>query len=210
MQNISNAQVIDQCIRQVRRLFSLCAERFAPFDSEIVRVLQLHSIANYSSLIDCFYLFEDTELAKAHIRQTGLVDAKAQPDFGLVYLKFYGLMNACYLQQQGVIVCTKILQLSTELNAINASRIIQFRNDFAAHSANRRSGRVEHSYILDRFGLIEGRVAGYTANSDCGLSFRNAPVEALLAEWDEAFRYALAPVCERIVSLILAAGVCGP
>ena len=198
---------ISDSIREVRQLLSRCAEQFVCFVTEIVRVLGLPSIADYSSIIDCFYTFEDTELAKDHIRSNGLAAAAGQHDFGLVYLKFYGLMNACSLQQQAVIVCNEKLTLATDLARVNASPLIQYRNDFAAHSPNRERGKAEHSYILDRFGLLEGRVAGYSSNAPTGFAPKDAKLLDLLSEWDDSLAEALAPVCQRIASSIRAAGV---
>lgn len=201
-----NTRIADP-IREVRRLLSRCAEQFVSFDAEIVRVLGLRSIADYSSIIDCFYTFEDTELAKGHVRSNGLSAADGQNDFGLVYLKFYGLMNACYLQQQAVIVCTERLGLATDLVRVNASPLIQYRHDFAAHSPNRGKGKAEHSYILDRFGLLEGRVSGYSSNAPTGFTPKDAKLLDLLSEWDNSFAEVLAPVCQRIANSIRAAGV---
>lgn len=201
-----NTRIADS-IHEVRRLLSRCAEQFASFDSEIVRVLGLRSIADYSFIIDCFYTFEDTEMAKNHVRSNGLGAADDQHDFGLVYLKFYGLMNACYLQQQAVIVCNEKLRLKTDLARVNASPLIQYRNDFAAHSPNRGRGETEHSYILDRFGLLEGHVAGYSSNTPTGFAPKAAKLLDLLNEWDDCFAEALAPVCQHIARSIRAAGV---
>lgn len=198
---------IASSISQVRRLLSRCAEQFNSFDTEIVRVLGLTSIADYSFIIDCFYLFEDTELAKDHVRSNGLGTTADQRDLGLVYLKFYGLMNACYLQQQAVIVCNRKLALATDLSRVNASPLIQFRNDFAAHSPNRGRGQTEHSFILDRFGLLEGRIAGYSSNAPAGFSSKDSRLLNLLSEWDETFLEALQPVTNTISSRVRAAGV---
>jgi len=89
-------QIIATQIKRVRRLLSRCAETFDHFDREIVRVLCLADIRDYSTIIDSFYLFEDTELAKAHVRSHGLGSSTNVQDFGLVYLKFYGVINVCY------------------------------------------------------------------------------------------------------------------
>lgn len=207
MQLQTTASAIDGQVSRVRRLLSRCAEKFTSFDAEIVRILHLCSRDDYGSVIDCFYLFEDTELAKSYVRQHGIGTSADKSNFGLVYLTFYGLMNACYLQQQAILVCTKKLKLDTDLTHIEASRIIQFRNDFAARSPNRKGGSPEHSYILDRFGLVEDRVAGYSSNSTDGLVFRNAALTELLTEWDECFFSALSPIAEHITKLIHAEGI---
>ncbi len=199
---------IDHSIREVRQLLSWCAEQFTSFDQDIVRVLSLRSISDYGSIIDCYYTFEDTQLAKAYVQTNGLgATPSSQQDFGLVYLKFYGLMNACYLQKQAVVVCNERLGLATDLSRVNDSPLIQFRNDFAAHSPNRGRGRSEHSYIVDRFGLLEGRIAGYSSNAPDGFASRNADLQNLLTDWDETFFEALSPVNTHIVRSIRAADV---
>jgi len=201
-----NVRISDP-IRKVRRLLSRCAEQFSDFDVEIDRILALQSATDYSSIIDSFYKFEDTELAKQHFRNTGFGTDASKPDFGLVYLKFYGLMNACYLQQQAVLVCNRRLRLNTDLARVNASPLIQYRHDFAAHSPNRGRGKAEHSYILDRFGLLEGRIAGYSSNSPNGFASKDEKLLDLLDNWDDCFAEALAPVCQYITNCIQAAGV---
>jgi len=77
-------QIIATQIKRVRRLLSRCAETFDLFDREIVRVLCLADIRDYSTIIDSFYLFEDTELATAHVRSHGLGSSTNVQDFGLV------------------------------------------------------------------------------------------------------------------------------
>jgi hypothetical protein len=208
-QPLDNAvpQFITKHIARVRRLLSHCAEIFESFDTEIVRILGLPNIGEYGKIIDSFYIFQDTELAKAHVRSHGLGTMADQGSFGLAYLKFYGVMNACYLQQQAALVCTKSLQLGTDLEPLKKCRVVQYRNDFAAHSANRGSGAAAHSFVLDRFGLLEGRVSGYSSNAPSGMEFRDVEVMELLAEWDACFLAVLAPTCESLASRIQAAGV---
>lgn len=200
MQQSTDSQAIKESIKLVQQLLNRYAEKSDSFESDTVTALHLSCVSDYSSIIDCFYLLEDTELAKDYIRRNGLGSFEDQKDFGLVYLKFYGLMNACYIQQQAIIVCTEKLQLAIDLTNIKSSQIIQYRNDFAAHSPNRGRGGATHSYILDRFGLLEGRVAGYTANSPSGLVFRDVTLANLLSEWDAALQPALNSICTRIAT----------
>ncbi|QJW84913.1 hypothetical protein HK414_19000 [Ramlibacter terrae] len=188
---------------KVRRLLSDCSETFnANFDAEIVRVLGLVDIRAYGHIIDSFYLFEDTELAKDHIRVNPM-----GRDFGLAYLKFYGVMNACYLQQQAAIVCSESLKLEIDLSPLHSARVVQFRNDFAAHSPNRGRGAGLHSFILDKFGLVQGRVSGYSSNAPDGFVSRDAKLTDLVSEWDAALEPVLGVISCAVATRINGAGV---
>jgi hypothetical protein len=200
---MNSAQKIKLHVAKVRRLLSDCSEQFSTnFDAKIVRVLGLTDIRAYSHIIDSFYLLEDTELAKDHIR------AKAMgQDFGLVYLKFYGVMNACYLQQQAAIVCNESLSAEIDLSPIHSARVVQFRNDFAAHSPNRGRGAGLHSFILDKFGLADGRVSGYSSNAPDGFVSRDAKLTDLIAEWDALLEPVLGTISYKIETRIKEAGI---
>lgn len=199
----SPAGHIARHVANVRRLLSDCSNLFsANFDAEIVRVLDLLDIRAYGHVIDSFYLFEDTELAKDHIRANPM-----GRDFGLVYLKFYGVMNACYLQQQAAIVCSKSLKLQIDLGPLLSARVVQFRNDFAAHSPNRGRGADLHSFILDKFGLAQGRVSGYSSNAPDGFVSRDAKLTDLVSEWDVVLEPVLGVISNTIETRIARAGV---
>lgn len=189
---------IHQQIAKVRGLFHSCSVQFESFDSKIVEVLGIESIDDYGFIIDSFYLFEDTELAKEYVRLNGFSKLGETSNIGLTYLKFYGLMNACYMQSEALLVCAKKLGVKLDTVAIKGSGIIQYRNDFAAHSANRGRDDGAHSFILDRFGLTEGRVSGYSSNAPGGVSFRNQKVSTLVSEWDKLFYECLRKISDEI------------
>jgi hypothetical protein len=174
------------------------------FEADIVRILKLADIRAYGHLIDSYYLFEDTELAKGRIRSPGLGQ-----EFGLAYLKFkfYGFMNACYLQQQAAKVCVETLKIEADITDLMNSRVMQYRNDFAAHSPNRGRGAGAHSFILDKFGLIEGRISGYSSNSPAGFISRDIKLIDLLAEWESVFVPLLTLVSGTIVRRVEAASI---
>jgi len=204
---ISPADEIQQQVAQVRAALHQCSCSLEPFDAEIRRVLSLKARGDYGFIIDSYYLFEDTEHAKEYVRVNGLSKPSDRSEIGLAYLKFYGVMNACYMQHEAALVCARKLEVEVDKKRLSSSPLIAYRNDFAAHSPNRGKGEDSHSFILDRFGLTEGRVAGYSSNSPGGLKFRDAPIKQLLSEWDAVLLPALRTVSESIVSRVRAAGV---
>lgn len=203
----ATATKIRKQIARVRDALHNCSVRLDPFESEIQRILNLSSDRDYSFIIDSYYLFEDTEAAKSFVRANGLCPPGIRDDIGLVYLKFYGVMNACYLQHEAIAVCARKLGLRIDKEVLSSNSLIVHRNDFAAHSPNRGRGDDAHSFILDRFRLRAGEVAGYSSNAPGGIKFRDAKIDDLLNDWDTAFLPVLVQVSEAIVSRVLDAGI---
>lgn len=199
--------IIHQQIDRVRSALHNCSVDLEPFDREIRRVLRLSSERDYGFIIDSYYLFEDTEKAKSFVRANGLSSPGVRDDIGLVYLKFYGVMNACYLQHEAVLVCARKLGVQVDKDALSSNSLIVHRNDFAAHSPNRGRGDEAHSFILDRFRLRAGEVAGYSSNAPDGVRFRDAKLDDLLNDWDRAFLPVLTQVSDVVVSRVLDAGI---
>lgn len=204
---VSPADEIQRHVARVRKALHQCVCALEPFDAEIRRVLSLKAEGDYGFIIDSYYLFEDTELAKDYVRIHSLTKLGDRSEIGLAYLKFYGVMNACYMQHEATLVCARKLEVEIDRNSLSCNPLIVYRNDFAAHTPNRGSGDASHSFILDRFGLTEGRVAGYSSNSPEGLKFRAAPIQKLLADWDFVLLPALSAVSESIIARVRAAGV---
>ena len=204
---VSPASEIQHHVAQVRAALHQCSRSLEPFDAEIQHVLSLKAEGDYGFIIDSYYLFEDTERAKDYVRVNGLSKHGDRSEIGLAYLKFYGVMNACYMQHEAALVCARRLDLEIDKKGLSSSPLIAYRNDFAAHSPNRGRGEDSHSFILDRFGLVEGRVAGYSSNAPDGLKFRDSPIQQLLSDWDAVLLPALRTVSESIVSRVRAAGV---
>lgn len=103
------------------------------------------------------------------------------------------------MQQQAILtICTK-LGIEHNINELRNSEIISFRNDFSAHSSNRGRGANEHSYILDRFAMREGKVKGYTSNHKEGEFFKEANISSLINNWDKLLECQLELVAVRIL-----------
>jgi len=88
--------------------------------TEIQRVLLLKAQGDYGFIIDSYYLFEDTERAKTYIRENGLSNHGDRSEIGLAYLKFYGVMNACYMQHEATPICARKLGVEVDRNSLVA------------------------------------------------------------------------------------------
>lgn len=185
---------IDAHVSNVRNFLSDCSIEQKNFQGFIVKHLTLGSIAEYDFIIDSYYLFEDTQLAKRNFLHSSCTE-----EFGEAYLRVYGLLNACYLQQQAVFVCAEVLGIKLPKQQIESCEIFDYRNCFAAHTPNRGHREAQHSYILDRSGLSEGKLRGYSSNSKVGHVSKDADIVELILAWDSMLADQLEKLESRIV-----------
>lgn len=188
---------IDSIIHDIRRGISEVAEDFYSETKDLIDFLNVADVNAYHSIIDSFYLLEDTQLAKHDFRD---VDFIKEP-FGRLYLMFYGALNSCYMQQQAILVICQKLGIEQNIPEIKSVEVVAYRNDFSAHSPNRGRGKLEHSFILDRHAMKEAVVKGYTANHKDGFLFREANINALIADWDYVLEKQLELIAERVLSI---------
>ena len=187
---------IDSIIHDIRRAISEVAEDFYSETKDLVDFLNVADENAYSSVIDSFYLLEDTQLAKHDFQGIDFI----KESFGKLHLMFYGVLNSCYMQQQAILVISQKLGVDQNIKEIKDIEVVAYRNDFSAHSPNRGRGKSEHSYILDRHAMREAKVKGYTANHETGFVFREADINALISNWDIVLERQLELVGERVLN----------
>ena len=187
---------IDSIIHDIRRAISEVAEEFYSETKDLVKFLNVADEYAYSSVIDSFYLLEDTQLAKHDFNNIDFL----KESFGKLYLMFYGVLNSCYMQQQALLVICQKLGIDQNIKEIKEIEVVAYRNDFSAHSPNRGRGKYEHSYILDRHAMREAKVKGYTANHETGFIFREANINSLISSWDIVLEKQLELVAERVLN----------
>ncbi|GGB20014.1 hypothetical protein [Agarivorans gilvus] len=184
---------IDSIIQDIRTAISAVAEDLDSETVDLVNFLGLKDEAAYHSVMDSFYLLEDTQLAKREFLNIDFLEES----LGKLYLMFYGVLNSCYMQQQAVLVISEKLRIEQNIEEIRNIEVVTYRNDFSAHSANRGKGKSEHSYILDRLAMREAKVKGYTANSKTGFIFKEANINSLISDWDVMLEKQLTLISKR-------------
>ncbi len=163
-------------------------------DKELFPIVSVATSDAYNSVIDSFYLLEDTQLAKH-----SFLERTPSLPFGDLYLYFYGVLNAVYMQQQALLVLLRKMGIEFELSEIQGCKIFDIRNSFAAHGANRGGRKIkEHSFILDRHALRQGKLKGYSANHDSGFLSHDTDASTLILEWDKVLFKHL----ERILCIV--------
>jgi len=184
---IQKENAIDLYVKLLRKIIGVIAKDSDNFETDILEFLGVSSGQSYNFIIDSLYLLEDTQLAKQNFNEFGVSGPTKYQNFGEVYLRVYGLLNACYLQQQAIIEIKKNLRLSLDKNELKEIRecpIFDLRNTFAAHTVNRGCEEKKKSYILDRHGLLEGNLKGYSSNSESGYDSKNAKITEEIQKWD--------------------------
>jgi hypothetical protein len=192
-------ELIDHYIKILREVFSSCSIYFEDFNTQILNFLSIDNIAEYNFIIDSLYLLEDTQLAKQNYKQYDLTGPTKLTDFGEIYLRLYGILNACYLQRQALIECGTNLKVDLDTKNISSAPIFEYRKIFAAHTVNVDYDKRKHSYILDRHALKSNEIKGYTSNSLLGLQFKDAKLNELVQAWDSI----LASKLNQIVEFVL-------
>ncbi len=186
--------IIDKVVQAIRSDLSDIATDHDKDDSDLYRFVGVEASRSYNFILDAFYLLEDTQLAKASFRDSNFQSS----DVGTLYLLYYGLLNACYMQQQATLVLCRELGITRGLEAIKTAGIVNFRNSFSAHSPNRGRGGEQHSFILDRHAMRDGRVEGYSANHVSGHLSLQANIFELLKEWDKSLEQVFILIGERV------------
>lgn len=93
----------------------------------------------WNILMNAFYVFEDTELAKNDFEKFGLQGPSRHKNTGEKYLRLYGVLNAFYQQNLALINLVKLFHLAPEKEIIHQLKhldCIKLRNKIAAHSTN--------------------------------------------------------------------------
>ncbi|MCW8868602.1 MAG: hypothetical protein OQK08_09495 [Marinobacter sp.] len=185
---------LDNVVQAIRSDLSDIATDHDKDDCDLYRFVGVETSRSYNFILDAFYLLEDTQLAKASFRDSELRDL----DFGKLHLLYYGLLNACYMQQQATLVLCRELGVTDGLETIKTADIVNFRNSFSAHSPNRGRGDEQHSFILDRHAMRVGRVEGYSANHVSGHLSLQANIFQLLNDWDDSLDKVFDLIGERV------------
>jgi hypothetical protein len=110
-------------------------------DIKIKRKLKFQHECDILRFRSCIDLIEDTESAITYFSVFGLekFSRKIGKNFGEMYIKLYGILNAVYLQLNAIIeiyeIC-KILNKKDIVSKFRNHRIFELRNIMGAHTSN--------------------------------------------------------------------------
>lgn len=199
---IGEKSIVDKYLDIFQELISDCYGHLQHYE-----VLQLEKY-NYFSLVDSNTILWDTQRAINSYKKYGIMVNPDRDDDGESFLRFYGLMNACYLQREAIITCYNKLSLDMKadnLDNLKRAQIIDCRNKFAAHSPKLgyAKDKNEHSYILSKIDLDNGVIFGNTLNSPKGsVTFPATKIADMLDNWEILLKKSLKDILDKAFILL--------
>jgi hypothetical protein len=107
------------------------------YKTELTKKLKFEKETDFELLRACIDLLEDTQNAIEEVYEFGL--KTKLPSQGEMYLRLYGVLNACYLQQGAIIDLIRLFNLTNQKKIkekLKSSNIIQFRNKIGSHTTS--------------------------------------------------------------------------
>lgn len=99
MKESQGQNTIDLFVAFLRKLVDSSRGHWDDCNKQILLVFGIDDHNKLNFIIDSLYLIEDTQLAKLNFREFGASGPTKYKNFGEVYLRIYGIYNACYLQK---------------------------------------------------------------------------------------------------------------
>lgn len=153
---------------------------------------------DYFSFVDSKTILQDAQQAINSYKKYGIRVNPDQNDDGELFLRFYGLMNACYLQREAIVTCYDKLGIdkkSTNLENLKIAQIIGCRNKFASHSPHYD---YSHSYIPSKVDLDNGIIVGNSLNSPNGsVTFGPIELSNMLDNWEYLLQKSLESILDE-------------
>lgn len=118
----------------------------------------------WNILMNAFYVFEDTELAKEDFEKFELQGPSRHKNVGEKYLRLYGILNSFYQQYLALINLMELFKLDSKeslIKQLKESNCIKLRNKIAAHSTNYSTDRNNKEfdvYKISRPELERGKI----------------------------------------------------
>jgi hypothetical protein len=109
--------------------------------SKIRKRLKFQNDSNILRFRSCIDLIEDTENAIISFSTYGIAkySEKINDDYGEIYIRLYGILNAIYLQLNAIIEIYEICKVPNKnliKNKLKAHKIFELRNIMGAHTVN--------------------------------------------------------------------------
>lgn len=123
------------------------------------------NVFGWNMLMNAFYVFEDTELAKEDFEKFGLQGSSQHKNIGEKYLRLYGVLNSLYQQNLALINLIELFKLTPKkeyINRLRNSDCIILRNKIASHSSNYINSNSKNTnfdvYEISRPDLENGKI----------------------------------------------------
>ena len=138
------------------------------WDSENAKITFREAVKNYYSfesnfgwniMLNAYYVFSDTELAKSSFQQFGLQGPSRHRDVGEKYLRLYGILSSIYQQKiaiENLIEIFKLPNLKTIRVTLNNIELIKLRNKISSHPSNYSLTQDDSEHKFDVYEISRG------------------------------------------------------
>ena len=119
--------------------FIIFTQKYFGFDTEF----------GWNILMNAFYVFEDTELAKHDFEIFGLQGPSRHKNTGEKYLRLYGILNSINQQFLSIINLMELFKIEEKQayrEQLKQSTCIELRNKIASHSTNYSTDRTDKNF----------------------------------------------------------------
>lgn len=149
-------------------------------DQNVKDTLKLNKSEDWSFICTALDVIGDTTLAISNLLEYGLEGHKNGSDFGEIYLRLYGVLNASYLQQFAIVSLYKKCNLPKPgdvIDRLEKLKIYKLRNKLGAHSNDYKN----EQDVLECYVIIRISVKG------CQFEYKNN--ESSEREWVDLKQY---------------------
>lgn len=174
-----------------------------PFIEEVTKRLKFENESDWSTLCSLIDVLSDTELAKENFFKYDLTGPTKIQDYGEQYLRLYGITNAMYLQKSAIETFVELVKLpnkKSELDKLNNSEIIRFRNIVGAHTVNfLESDKKKNSFQFQRHFSKDGTIKTLDSKN----TFKDYDLKKLIREFNDIAEDIFIKALEKLVKTSL-------
>lgn len=132
------------------------------FQDDVRKFYGFENEFGWNIILNAYFVFEDTELAKNSYIQISLQRLTTHQDIGEKYLQLYGFLNAVYQQKLAVFNLMEVFKLPKKKEyeeKLNNTELVILRNKIGAHPSNYKAAK---DYVFRLIPLLAGiHLAGH-------------------------------------------------
>jgi cell fate (sporulation/competence/biofilm development) regulator YmcA (YheA/YmcA/DUF963 family) len=197
--------IIEKQIGILRSILSEIAENdlngAENFESFTNKYFYFDNEFGWNILMNAFYVFEDTELAKENFEKFGINGPVKMSDVGEKYLRLYGILNSLYQQCLATINLIKLFKLENpkeQTQELKNSNCIELRNKIASHPSNYIEDfktKEVNVYEISRHNLEKGEIKLLKNQSD----FENYDLNESVNEFNDRIQVILNEILKKFI-----------
>jgi hypothetical protein len=162
---MGNDNIIELYSRLIRDVINYAAQRIdaKPFLEKVKVRLGFDKIEGWNILTSSLDLIDDTECAKSDYYHFQLIGPTRYESIGEMYLRFYGILNAIYLQKSAITELAELFKISDKvkhIKSLEALTIIQLRHIAGSHTVNFIDpiSRRKRTFMISQDSLRQNRI----------------------------------------------------